>query len=178
MNEQTTKEKIAASISAGEQLTATELADKFGISRQRTYQILRSLGAKPLRKVLPGRPAGKHTIDPPVVTGGIPVLVSPTIGGRIAEVLVVADLLARGFKPFTPVVGNAVFDVLAVCKVTGRVITFDAKTGRVVNGKVMFNKAAEGKRRHCNTKPDHYAVVCKGEPVIYVPPLDGDGKCP
>ena len=170
-----TRQEIAKIISSGEPLTISEIADRCGVSRQRVHQIMRMDGLKPIvdgrRNTRRSRDAPSATMTPPAVTGGVPVAVSKTAGGQIAELLASADLLARGYRPFRPVVGNSLFDIIAIDPRTGAILSIEVKSGRRVSGRLVFQRNSCVKVRHCEAEPDHYAVVCRGEPVEYVPPL-------
>lgn len=77
--------------------------------------------------------------------------------------IAVADLLARGFKPYLPVVNQRSHDIIAVSP-AGAVVTFEVRSGRRDCGKLVYNGGSK-------TRSDHYAVVLAGEPVMYKPDL-------
>ena len=142
--------------------TAAEIADDLKISRQRVYYVVRHADIK-LDKYQDRRLRRAQTIVPRIVTGGILVPLSSTAGGTIAELLVAADLLARGWQPYIPLVRHRGHDLIA-CR-NGHVITIEARAGhRGKAGAIVF---ATNPRDHS----DVYAVVCTGEPVVYSPLL-------
>lgn len=172
------RDQVVEIIRSGERITISEIAARCGVSRQRIHRILRQEGLRaPVDgRLHPRRPSSPDSsqMAPPVVTGGIPESVSKTAGGQISELLAAADLLARGYRPFRPVVGNSLFDIVAINPRTGAILTIEVKSGRKIDGRLVFQRNSCVKVRHCESEPDHYAVVCKGEPVEYVPPLPSD----
>ena len=93
--------------------------------------------------------------------------------GQIAEFIVIADLLARGYISFYPFNRGAPFDLVAVSRKMGLVLIMEVRTGkRNDSGSLIFRKNETQSTTLKKTfTPDHYAVVCFGEPVIYVPEL-------
>ena len=155
-----TVDSIAALAKEGK--TTSEIAAALGISRQRVHSAAKTNGI-----ALPkyGRPAN-FRVPPPkarVQTGGIPVPISTSVAGSIAEMLVAADLMARGFHVYMPVIISRGHDIIA-CNGT-EIITFEVRSAhRNASGKLIF-----GRKPDCCS--DHYALVVTGEPVIYDPPL-------
>ncbi len=136
--------------------TAREIAGKLGISRARVYQI-----AKANNITLPaaGWPSGPSVAR--VVTGGIAAPINETTAGTIAEILVMADLLARGWQVYMPVVRHRGYDLIATND--GRIVTVEVRSAkRGVGGALRFQKQP-------NDKSDVYALVVTGETVEYLP---------
>lgn len=87
-----------------------------------------------------------------------------TVAGTIAELIVAADLTARGWDVFWPFVRNTRFDILA-CHPHGEIVRrIEVRAGQRRKGVVTFN-------RKNGALFDHYAIVVAGEPVIYRPEL-------
>lgn len=145
---------IVKALAEDETLTAAKLAEMFGCSRQRVYQIARSEGLTVGRS----RPNPRIKIDGPMAG------VSHSAAGTIGEMLAAADLLARGWSVFFPLVRTSKCDLIALSR-DGRVsIRVEVRSGSVRNGKPR-----------CLKKPDdvcdHYAVVLAGLPIVYQPDL-------
>lgn len=150
-------------------LSAQEIAAQLGISRQRVYQLLSRAGIS-LKKIYRPRLSsrGPRKQMARIVTG-IDQMNSPRISsgnsGRICELLVAADLMARGWKIFFPLNGHGPHDLIASKKYILK--SFEARAARrSKNGAILFKKDAERDRS------DHYALVVRGEPVIYDPDID------
>ena len=138
-------------------ISASDSAREMGISRQRVYQLAREMGLKFRRE--------RHGGEPRLVTGGIPVSrVSPSVAGKISELLVAADLMARGWQVFFPVYSNKGHDIVAIKN--DKIITVEVRSGsKSKTGLVSCYKRPED-------HSDHYGIVATGEPVHYEPALD------
>ncbi len=160
-------ERIRALAAAG--MVASEIAKQEGISRQRVYQVARSRGiVLPSYHDVARAPQPKLAI-PRVITGGVVKRVTCTVGGTIAELLATADLMARGYQVYRPMVGNRGFDAIA-CK-DGQMLTIEVRSAiRLPEGTLKYRKDEP-------PKASHYALVITGEPVTYVPDLP-DGETP
>jgi len=168
----TATELIREIIESGENLSVADIARRAGVSRQRVHSIMRREGWSAKvdgRKSKAGDSCAHEMIGACVVA---PRHYSKTTGGQISELLVAADLLALGYKPFQPTARASLFDVIAVNPFTGKVITIEVKTGRDNGGSVVFQKSADIKTRHFHAEPDHYAVVCPGYPIRYIPEIE------
>lgn len=153
-------------------MTATELAQATGVSRQRVHQLLQKHNL----------PYGKWVRAAPRVSGGVPEYVTrwqvgvgrvsmpPTRVGTISELLVAADLLARGWFVFVPLARTVEIVDLVAVSADGEVVKrIEVKTGtKKPDGGISYN-------RNSTSALDHYAVVVDQEPVIYIPPI-GCGK--
>lgn len=144
-------------------LSCAEAAREIGISRQRVHQLAKSIGVTfPDKRRLPRQfaaPAPKSR----VITGGVETLINHTVAGTICELLTAADLMARGYQVFLPVIASKGHDIIA--SKDGRLITVEVRAAsRRADCGLSF-----GKKPDCMS--DHYALVVTGEPVIYEPPL-------
>lgn len=147
---------------AGEGMPASAIAERLGLSRQRVYQI-----CEQNEIALPRyhRRYERRTGAPKsrVTTGGVQHAINHTVAGTIAELLAAADLMARGWVVFVPVVKSKGHDLIA-CR-DGEIATFEVRSAyRNAAGKLIFNKKAD-----CASK--YYALVITGEPVTYEPQL-------
>lgn len=148
-----------------ESMTARDLAAKFGLSRQRVYQIAAREGLKLLVPV--GRPwaRGKRKQQSRIETAGLTSDLNPGTSGRICELLVAANLMAMGWKIYFPLNGHGDHDLVAWKKGRG-LKSFEVRAARRVNPTtVRFS-------RDRIMRSDHYAIVIKGEPVMYEPLID------
>lgn len=145
-------------------MSAAKIADELGVTRQRIHQIARENRIR-LQPHWPEAHSAPSVAK--VVTGGIPALLDSTSSGTVSELLVQADLLARGFIPYVPVTRSyAPFDIIAVDrKDAGKVITIEVRSARRSgSGALVFNKSIP-------MRASRYALVVAGEPVTYLPEL-------
>lgn len=156
----TTVEKIAALAKEGK--TTSEIAAELGLSRQRIHAAAKSHGIAIPRY----RPPATFRVPPPkprIQTGGVSVPINTSVAGSIAEMLVAADLMARGWHVYMPVLVSRGHNIIA-CE-GGRIATFEVRSAhRNAAGKLIF-----GRKSDCVS--DHYALVVTGEPVIYDPAI-------
>ena len=140
-------------------ISASDSAREMGISRQRVYQLAREMGIE-FRKER--RTGG---CEPRLVTGGIAVSrVNPSVAGKISELLVAADLMARGWQVFFPVYSNKGHDIVAIKN--DKIITVEVRSGsKSKTGVISCFKRPED-------HSDYYGIVVTGEPVHYEPALD------
>lgn len=146
--------------------TLHEIAVALGISYSRSYQFAKANGI-PLPKRRYGPHPSRNRPAPPskprLLTGGVPVQVSSAVVGKVSEVLVAADLMARGWHVYLPLVHRNGHDVIATSD--GRIITVEVRSAyRTQTGNISFTRT-----RGC--KSSHYALVVTGEPVLYEPEL-------
>src|SRR5574337_2013297 len=171
-SEETARAKILGLLEQDPRLSASELSTLCGVSRQRIYQVI---GKRNGWKPADGRKRAKQYCQPPLKVGnsGLPFMVTAGNAGQIAEFIVIADLLARGYVSFYPFSRGAPFDLVAVSRKMGVVLIMAVRTGkRNDSGSLIFRKNETQSATLKKTfTPDHYAVVCFGEPVIYVPEL-------
>ena len=94
-------------------LSCAEAAREIGISRQRVHQIAKTIGVTfPDKRMLPRQfpvPAPKSR----VITGGVDTPINHTVAGTICELLVAADLMARGYQVFLPVIPSKGHDIMS-----------------------------------------------------------------
>lgn len=177
----TARQCVMDAIRSGKALSVQDIADLCDVSRQRVHEILRQ---EDLRAPIDGRSVRQWaplrtqevvereaaSIRQPARTGGIKQ--GTQITGTISEMLVCADLLARGFYPFRPVVRNrSIYDVLAVRKHDALVLRIEVKTGNRSGSDLVYRRSSLNKIRNAAGEPDHYAVVARGDPVKYIPDL-------
>lgn len=150
--------------------SAIIIAKELGISRQRLYQLAKKRNHKFLgsRKPPPcGADRKPRRIFARLMTGGVPIEISTSAAGKVAELLVAADLVARGWNPYFPLGREIGHDLIAVRRQDRILKTFEVRTGRKnLAGTIGFQQ-----RPRDNS--DHYALVVTGEPVVYVPDLPG-----
>lgn len=153
-----TREAILALRTRDPDANAAEIGRSLGVSRERVRQLLRAMGLPRGRRSRP--PAAAR-----VVTGGIVAPVSTTIAGTISELLVAADLLARGYQVFAPVARRGRCDLISLDPATGLTERLEVRCGiRTQTGSVTY-------RRHDPVNADRAAIVLTGEAVVYDPPL-------
>lgn len=166
----TTRERLAEALARNPTWPVKTLAQSLGVSRARVYQILSDMSVKPPVSI-PNRRYGKRGTwgpsIPRVVTSGVVSLVGSSIAGTIGELLVAADLMARGLFVFFPLVRTAVYDLIACTADGSTTIRIEVRCGtRNTMGSLSFSKTPTRAGSH-----DHYAIVVAGEPVVYQPPL-------
>src|SRR5690348_11864141 len=100
-------------------VSASAIAVELHISRQRVYQIAGRAGVKF------GYPPDAQVCRPHLLTGGIAQPLNSSVTGKVSELLVAADLLARGWQVFLPVIATKGHDLVATHR--DRVITIEAR---------------------------------------------------
>ena len=147
-------------------VTATEMADRLGVSRARIGQILKSAGL-PTRTARSWATRADPQPQPRVITGGVRVPITASAAGIIGELLVAADLTARGYTVYAPICRHSAHaDLIALRRGENRSpITFEVRCGRRdSSGGIKY-------ARKPDSKTDHHAAVVTGEPVEYHPEL-------
>ena len=145
-----------------------EASRGLGISRERVRQIADRdgikfrdgrIGAKrPINPSVPRKPP-----NPRIQTGGPHVLLTPSMAGKVVEMIVVADLLARGWQVFLPIFSNRGHDLVAYA--AGNLITVEVRSAhRNDVGRLCYTKRPSDKSMH-------YALVVSGEVVHYEPEI-------
>jgi len=158
-----TRDKIAEIRAKDPEARASDISRALGISRERVRQHLVGLGLTtktygPRRRVAP---------TPRVQTGGVMIGVTYTAAGTVSELLVAADLTARGYTVYSPICRHRAHADLIALLIAGeqQPILIEVRSGkRSQSGAVIYAKKN-------NTRCNHYGVVVTGEPVIYDPPL-------
>lgn len=151
------------------ELTPREIGEQLGISRQRVYQILDDEGIdyKPFNQ--------QHRLDRRISRnlsrslGPAFAHVDRNTRGGISELLVAADLMALGWKPYVPLFRNHGHDIIAAKSAS--LITIEVRSAlRRKDGSIAASEYTPGRRAN------HFAFVLRDEPVIYKPalPLDAD----
>lgn len=158
---ETTRDKIRQLALDGPLPSLADIGRLTGVSRERVRQIVEAEGLSPGPAVSLYQP--RPAASPSVITGGVAVKVSRTVTGTIGELLAAADLSARGYVVFFPLVRTAICDLLAM-KRDGLVLRIEVRTGHRSGKRILFAKKT-------NSPAEHYAVVVTGEPITYVPPL-------
>ena len=170
------REKFQSLVAAGK--TARDISDEVGLSRQRVHILAKQMGLTLANGTRQGwlsqmeywrnnhhRRGERAPPVPRVVTGGVLVKLTTHAVGRVAELLVAADLVARGWDVFLPLSITTTNDLVAVKD--GKIKTFEVRCAKRVGGKIVFG-------RKISLESDHYALVVTGDPVIYRPAFDGE----
>lgn len=150
--------------------TVREIAEELGVTRQRISFIGRSQGIRIAHKRFPARDVvapdttkGCGSGTPRLLTGGAPIRRSTFAVGAVSELLVAADLIARGWTVFMPIYRSRGHDILA--SRDRSIISIEVRSAyRNAFGKLIFSKRPED----CS---DYYGIVVTGEAVIYEPEL-------
>lgn len=145
-------------------LPASAIARQLGVSRQHIYQVCKKEGIALLRYhewAAVDRPRRRPKAR--LITGGVPQEISHAVAGAISELLVAADLMARGWQVFRPLTAATGHDIIAVRKDT--ILTIEVRSAHANNsGRLIYNKKAD-------CKSAHYGLVVTGRPVAYEPDL-------
>lgn len=155
------RDRILSLLRANPLVTASQLVAETGVSRQRVYQLLKEEGLKlsPRPAVAPpARPAPRVT--PLSGIGNV----NHSACGMIGELLAACDLLARGWRVFSPLVRHSKIDLVATSPDGAVVKRIEVRSGKRKGTGVYFQKRPEDA---C----DHYAVIIHGEPVHYIPDI-------
>ncbi len=150
-----------------EQHTPREIGDRLGISRQRVYQILEDEGVDylPLQQQHRLRQTISRNLSRSL--GPAVVHVDRNTRGAISELLVAADLMALGWKPYVPLVRNHGHDLIATKLST--IITIEVRSAlRRNDASISASLYTPGRRA------DHFAFVMPDEPIVYKPALPQD----
>lgn len=155
-----------------------EVARVVGVSRERVRQIANSeglqfgqpsidrYGREHTHQHIPTSP--RRAPEPALRTGGVAVTLSHTAVGTVGELLVAADLIARGWSVFWPLVRTPRCDLLVLSPDGSQVERIEVRTARRLGSEVRY-------ARPDTSRSDRRAIVITGEPVRYSPPHDGDG---
>jgi DNA invertase Pin-like site-specific DNA recombinase len=147
-----------------EHLSPTEIGTRLGISRQRVYQILsdEEMDYLPLRREQRQRRRVSRNLARHL--GPAIAYVDRSTRGAISELLVAADLLALGWKPYVPLFRNHGHDLIATK--SAMTITVEVRSApRAKDASIAASIYTPGRRS------DHFAFVMPDEPVIYKPEL-------
>lgn len=139
---------------------AAAIASRLGITRARVYQIAKRAGVSFPRQTslrVPVKPRAR------VMTGGVSAPINASVAGTIAELLVAADLMARGWQVFMPLIASKGHDLIAAK--ADRLITVEVRSAyRNSAGRLIYARKPD-----CSSS--HYAAVITGEPVHYDPDI-------
>ena len=163
---QEARSAIVGAIAADPLRTMSELAALSGVSRQRVHQILKAEGLKAatdgeVRRArgIVVKPRSRMEIRGPAAG------ISHSAAGTVAEMLVAADMITRGWSVFFPLVRTTKCDLLALSSKGRRTKRIEVRSGIKKKGVLGYNK-----------KPsdvcDHHAVVVAGEPIIFLPEIE------
>lgn len=146
-------------------MTRAEIARELGVSRQRVYELGKKIGVSFVDgRFYRAKQSAIAAPKPRVLTGGVPCKISHSAAGVISELLVAADLMARGYQVYMPVIASRGHDVIAVSG--SEILTFEVRSAyRNKAGNLIFARKAD-------SPSQHHALVVTGEPVSYDPPLD------
>jgi predicted AAA+ superfamily ATPase len=144
--------------------SALIIANRLGISRQRVYQILHHHGIE-FWKHIDVKSGEKQNYRPRILTGGVFTAVNQSVVGTISELLVAADLLARGWHVYIPITRTRGHDLIA--DKGARLITIEVRSA--------YRSQSTGKLSYAtNQRKDpsmFFALVVTGDPVVYEPEL-------
>jgi hypothetical protein len=169
MSTPSTKDRIVAVLKKNPRIPVSQLAADLGISRQRVYQACRDHGIALDPQPSPRKSKPPRSPMPRVITGGILCDVSHSVCGSISELLVAADLLARGFMVYHPMARQKGLDLIAVSR-SGQLLTIEVRSGKINDkGVLIYAKKTD-------SSAAHHAVVVTSEPVRYQPELPENPK--
>ena len=165
------RERIIALVKQSPHLNQTEIAEQLGISRQRVAQIVADEGLN--------APKGKRGVAPrksPTIAEAAPAPPRDAIpgylanaGGPIAVLIAAADLMARGFTVYMPIVPSGAADL----------VTADRR-GKLERVSVQrAQRKAGDKLEYSYPKPgdvERHALILTDEPVRYEPRLPEAGN--
>lgn len=165
MPEKTTRQRVRELATDEPNLNMTDIAGRLGVSRERVRQIVDQESLNVPRGVTgirsrkaPAPPA------PRILTGGVAVKITHTAAGLIGELLVAADLTARGYVVFFPLSRTSACDLVSLSP-DGLLEKIEVRCGTRHGGTIRYNRKLIGGVH------DRYAIVVTGEPVVYRPEL-------
>lgn len=162
------RDKLLKMLAKNPKLTNADLSRELGVSRQRISQITSKLGIKLQRAVVYEIAERRHS--PPqarVDLVGAPII-SHAAAGTVSELLVAADLTARGWQVFFPLVRSTHCDLVVTSHDGTIVKRVEVRSGVRREGRIVWQKKA-------TTECEVYAIVLRGEPIRYEPDI-GFGK--
>lgn len=166
MDSDATRARLADELTNDPTLSMEELVAKLGVSRQRIYVLLREAGLKAgkSKRIRPRRPPAPPP-TPRLAIDGVIGTISSSAAGAVSEVIAAADLLARGWHVFFPLVRSRRCDLIALSPDGLQTRRIEVRSGKRVGGGLLYNK-----------KPtdtcDHYAIVLINEPVLFLPEIE------
>lgn len=165
---ETTRERLLVLHKENPEWTGSMLARALGVSRERVRQLAEAEGLKLAQFVYVPKRRPPRPPEARVMTGGQMVPLSHVAAGVVGELLVAADLAARGWLPFLPAIRHRGCDLLALSRDGSTVERIEVRCGaRRPDGRIIYNRPNK-------EKSDRRAVVITGEPVLYYPPYPDD----
>lgn len=173
MENEQTSHPIIALLRNDPELTVKALAEILGITRQGVHYLLQKhdLRAAPAKYAQGSRRTGYEMLPKPqiLIRPEDVAKLSPTACGTVAELVAAADLTARGWHVFAPIVRVASScDLVAIARDGSKVLRIEVRPGRRNGDKITFLQKVDAAH-------DHYAIVIAGEPVSYKPALPDSG---
>lgn len=138
-----------------------------GVSRQRIHMVASRAGIQfPYNYNRQASRRGLATEAKSAIATGsaVPVPLTHQTVGRVAELIVAADMTTRGYTVFQPLNYRSRCDLVAMDPTGQNVLRIQVRSGQRRGGHVGFSR----KNREC---ADHFAVVVVGEPIFYDPPI-------
>jgi hypothetical protein len=146
---------------AASSMSVRDIADKLGHSRSSIYHICKYNN---IPYVTPRYHFTGISSQARVITGGMKVPITSHVAGTISELLVAADLMARGWWVYMPVMLSKSHDIVAFKGI--QMITVEVRSARRnATGFLSYAKKND-------SNSSHRALVVTGEPVSYIPDLD------
>ena len=163
----TAREKIILILASNPEATPSDITRETGVSRQRVHQIMDKLGIPRPKQIRFGSPEYiPRQPKPRVITGGVAVTITHHASGTIGELLVAADLTARGYNVFFPLVRTTSCDLISLHKDKVTIERIEVRCAR---------RDGDNQVRYSRpdiSKSDRRAIVVTGEPIIYDPPFE------
>jgi hypothetical protein len=167
VKEMSTTDALSAALKADPSLTARDLAERFGISKQRVHQALASAEVKAAQAPRgPRRPAGEGSrCHAPAWTNGLgsPGKLPTSVIGAALEMLVAADLMKRGAYVYRALSHTCPADMIAW--MGERLIRVEVRAGR---------RDAAGRLSYSPPDASRYDVLAVVDPdglIVYKPDL-------
>jgi hypothetical protein len=155
-------------VAANPLFNGADIARSMKVSPSRISQLANETGVRPSKRRPPARAPKSR-----VITGGVAVTINHTAAGTIGELLVAADLIARGYHVYAPLVrhGGGV-DLVAISKLDCSLFRIEVRCAVRRDNRLVF--CAPSTAKH-----DVIALVVTGEPVVYRPelPASEELKC-
>ncbi len=150
----TARERLAELAAQNPLWNLSDLARALGVSRERVRQLVDEVGLTVAKGVRGYRPRASRRPRP---AGYL----CETAKGTAGELLVAADLTARGLFVFLPVVRTTSCDLIAMDQ-DGVVQRIEVRSGKRRDGALRVSRPTH---KHF----DRLAIVVAGEPVLYEP---------
>lgn len=135
-------------------MTAAAMSRTLGVSRERVRQLLLELGLPTTTSRSDSRGMMRT-----VRANGLP----PRTVGTVAEMVVAADLMARGAKVFWPLQHTPSCDLVALWDYGRRIERVEVRSGKREGKRLLYNQTTTP------DKHDRLAVVCQDAEISYLP---------